>query len=91
MPTIPTASKGGARDSRGRQLVVVDGAKLSMEENIHMTAACVKRARMHSDVVMEGEPARWRVSKQLDSLPEGVTLENLTTPEQAKEFVANTG
>ncbi len=77
----------------GVNSVVVDGAKLSMEENIHMTAACVKRARGNtSDVVMEGELGYIGASsKQLDSLPEGVTLENLTTPEQAKEFVANTG
>lgn len=77
----------------GVNSVVVDGAKLSMEENIHMTAACVKRARSNtSDVVMEGELGYIGASsKQLDSLPEGVTLENLTTPEQAKEFVANTG
>lgn len=79
--------------SAGVNSVVVDGAKLPMEENIRMTEACVKRARSNpSDVLMEGELGYIGTSsKQLDALPEGVTLEHLTTPEDAKEFVGTTG
>lgn len=77
----------------GVNSVVVDGAQLSMEENIHLTAACVKRARSNpSDVLMEGELGYiGSSSKQLDELPEGVTVDNLTTAQDAKEFVQNTG
>ena len=77
----------------GVDSIVVDGAKLGMEENILLVKQVVAYARSSSrDVVVEGELGYIGTSsKQLDSLPEGVTIENLTTPEQAKEFVQNTG
>ena len=77
----------------GCDSVIFDGAKLALEENIVQTEACVKRARGSGrDVVVEGELGYiGSSSKQLDGMPEGVTPENLTTVEDAKKFVTETG
>lgn len=77
----------------GVDSVVVDGANLPKEENIALLSSCVKYARAAGrDVVVEGELGYiGQASKQLDSLPEGVTEANLTTPEDAKAFVEATG
>lgn len=77
----------------GVDSVVVDGASLPVEENIHLLTSCVKYARAAGrDVIVEGELGYiGQASKQLDSLPEGVTEANLTTPEDAKAFVEATG
>ncbi len=79
--------------SAGVDSVVVDGAKLPFDENINMLATCVKYARASGrDVVMEGELGYiGQSSKPLDALPEGVSIENLTTAEDAKRFVSETG
>jgi fructose-bisphosphate aldolase class II len=75
--------------SVGVDSVVVDGSKLSLEENILMLSTCVKYAKASGrDVVIEGELGYIGTSsKLLDSIPEGVSLENLTTPEDAKRLV----
>jgi fructose-bisphosphate aldolase class II len=77
----------------GVDSVVVDGAKLPFDENVHMLATCVKYARAAGrDVIMEGELGYiGQSSKQLESLPEGVTEANITTVEDAKKFVSETG
>ena len=77
----------------GVDSIVVDGAKLSMEQNILLVKQVVSYARSSKrDVVVEGELGYIGTSsKQLDSLPEGVTIENLTTVADAKEFVGTTG
>ena len=77
----------------GVDSIVVDGAKLPMEENILLVKQVVSYARSSKrDVVVEGELGYiGSSSKQLDSLPEGVTIENLTTVADAKEFVVSTG
>ena len=77
----------------GVDSVVVDGANLPTEENIHLLASCVKYARAAGrDIIVEGELGYiGQASKELDSLPEGVTEANLTTPEAAKAFVEATG
>jgi fructose-bisphosphate aldolase class II len=77
----------------GVDSVVVDGAHLPTEENIHLLASCVKYARAAGrDIVVEGELGYiGQSSKVMDSLPEGVTEANLTTPEDAKAFVEATG
>jgi fructose-bisphosphate aldolase class II len=77
----------------GVDSVVVDGASLPTEENIHLLTLCVKFARAAGrDVLVEGELGYiGQASKQLDSLPEGVTEADLTTPEDAKAFVEATG
>ncbi len=77
----------------GVDSIVVDGAKLPMDENINMTKAVVEYARNSGrDVLIEGELGYIGTSsKQLDALPEGVTIDNLTTVDDAKKFVGATG
>ncbi len=77
----------------GVDSIVVDGAKLPMDQNILLVKQVVAYARSSKrDVVVEGELGYIGTSsKQLDALPEGVTIENLTTPADAKEFVGTTG
>lgn len=77
----------------GADSVVVDGAKLGFEENLLMLTTCVKYARASGrDIIMEGELGYiGQSSKPLDELPEGVTLENLTTVEDAVRFVRESG
>ena len=79
--------------SAGVDSVVVDGAKLPWAENVYLLSTCVKYARASGrEVVVEGELGYiGQASKQLDSLPEGVTEANLTTVEDAKKFVSETG
>lgn len=78
---------------QGVDSVVVDGAKLPLEENIALAKAAVEYARASGrDVVIEGELGYiGSSSKQLDDLPEGVTQDNLTAPADAKRFVEETG
>ncbi len=85
--------KAKAAIDDGADSIVVDGAKLPMEENILLVKQVVSYARSQKrDVVVEGELGYiGGSSKQLDELPAGVTLENLTTPEAAKEFAVQTG
>lgn len=77
----------------GVDSAVIDGAKLPFDENVHLLTTCVKYARASGrDVVMEGELGYIGTSSSLhDELPEGVMLENLTTVEDAKKFVEQTG
>ena len=77
----------------GADSIVVDGAALPMEQNILLVKQVVAYARSSKrDVVVEGELGYIGTSsKQLDALPEGVTVENLTTAADAKEFAGATG
>src|SRR3990167_1252971 len=77
----------------GADSIVVDGAALPMEQNILLVKQVVAYARSSKrDVVVEGELGYIGTSsKQLDALPEGVTVENLTTAADAKELVGATG
>lgn len=78
----------------GFDMAIIDGAKLSFEENVRITKQCVEYARSTGkEILIEGELGYiGQSSKVLDEIPEGVDLENgLTTPEQAKEFVDKTG
>ena len=77
----------------GFDSVIFDGAKLPMEENIKMTKECVSYARSVSpDTLIEAELGYiGQSSKLLDKVPEGVSLDRLTTPEDAKKFVEETG
>lgn len=73
--------------------VIFDGAKLSAEENIAITKRCVEYARsVNPEIIVEAELGYiGQSSKLLDAVPEGVNLEKLTTPEEAKNFVEETG
>ncbi len=77
----------------GVDSIVVDGAKLPMDENIILVKQVVNYAKSQKrDVIVEGELGYiGSSSKQLDELPEGVSEKNLTTAEQAKEFASSTG
>lgn len=79
--------KAKAAIDAGVDSIVVDGAKLSMEENI----ALVKEVAAYGKgtVIVEGELGYIGQSSKLhDELPEGVTAENLTTIEDAVRFVS---
>lgn len=79
----------------GFDAVIFDGAKLSFEENVKITAQCVDYAkRENPDILVEAEFGYiGQSSKILDAIPEGVKLDrsDLTSPEQAKKFVEKTG
>lgn len=77
----------------GFDAVIFDGAKLSDEENITTTKRCVEYARsVNPEIIVEAELGYiGQSSKLLDAVPEGVSLTNLTTPKEAKNFVEKTG
>lgn len=81
----------------GYDSVIVDGAKLPYEENVALVKKCVDHVRAYEAktgkrVLVEAELGYIGQSSSLNSaLPEGVTEANLTTKEQAKDFVLRTG
>jgi fructose-bisphosphate aldolase class II len=74
----------------GYDSVIMDNAKLGLDENIVLTRQAVKYARSkNSNVLIEAELGYiGQSSKELDSVPEGVTM---TTVEDATKFVRETG
>jgi fructose-bisphosphate aldolase class II len=81
----------------GYDSVIVDGAKLPYEENVALVKKCVDYVRSYEEktgkrVLVEAELGYIGQSSSLNTaLPEGVTEANLTTPEQAKDFILRTG
>ncbi len=81
----------------GYDSVIIDGAKLPYEENVALVKACVDyvrgyEAKTGKRVLTEAELGYIGQSSSLNTaLPEGVTEANLTTPEQAKDFILRTG
>jgi fructose-bisphosphate aldolase, class II len=81
----------------GFDMVIIDGAKLSFEENVKVTKQCVEYVKEYNkknntDVLVEGELGFiGESSKMLDKLPDGVSEETMTKPEDAKSFVEATG
>lgn len=81
----------------GFDAVIIDGAALPMEENVAMTKQCVDYARKVTaetgrDILVEAEVGFiGKSSKLLDSIPDGVSEETMTKPEDAKAFVDATG
>lgn len=81
----------------GYDSVIIDGAKLPYEENVALVKACVDYVRSYEAktgkrVLTEAELGYIGQSSSLNTaLPEGVTEANLTTPEQAKDFILRTG
>lgn len=77
----------------GYDSVIFDGAKLSFEENVKISKQCVEYGKsVNPDILVEAELGYIGTSsKVLDEIPEGVSLENLTTAEEAKKFVEETG
>lgn len=77
----------------GFDSAIFDGAKLSLEENIAQAKECVTYARASGrDVIVEVELGYiGQSSKVLDGVPEGVSLETLTTAVDALRLVQETG
>lgn len=79
----------------GFDAVIIDGAKLPMEENIELTKKCVEYAKsVNPDILVEAELGNiGQSSKLLDGIPEGVSVDEsvLTSPGDAKAFVEATG
>ncbi len=86
----------------GYDSVIVDGAKLPYQENVDLVKKCVDWVREYENknstenrkikVLVEAELGYIGQSSSLnDSLPEGVTEENLTKVEQGVDFVTRTG
>jgi len=77
----------------GVDSIVVDGAKLPMDQNIALLKSVVAYARAAGrDIIVEGELGYIGQSSTLHTaLPEGVTEANLTTADDAKSFVSQTG
>lgn len=81
----------------GYDSVIVDGAKLPYEENVALVKECVDFVRGYEEktgkrVLVEAELGYIGQSSSLNSaLPEGVSDENLTTVDQAKDFIIRTG
>jgi len=77
----------------GVDAVIFDGANLAVQENIGLAKQSVDYARsVNPDILVEGELGYIGTSsKMLDEVPEGVSLDDLTSPEEAKNFVESTG
>ncbi len=79
----------------GVDSVVVDGAKLSFEENVMLLASAVKYAKAAGgDILVEGELGYIGSGSDVkDTLPEGaaVTEEMMTKPEELQKFIQETG
>ena len=79
----------------GYDSFIIDGAKVSLEENIEMTKKSVEYARsVNPDILVEAEIGYiGQSSKVWDDIPEGVSMDEkvLTDPEMAEDFVKKTG
>lgn len=81
----------------GYDSVIIDGAKLPYEENVAFVRECVDAIRAYEEktgkrVLVEAELGYIGQSSSLnENLPEGVSDANLTTVEQARDFVIRTG
>lgn len=75
----------------GFDAVIIDGAKLSFDENVKVTKQCVDYARtVGRDVIVEAELGYIGSGSDIkDKIPEGAGI--LTKPEDAKKFVEATG
>ncbi len=79
----------------GFDMVIIDGAKLSFEENVKVTKQCVDYAREINkntgrDILVEAELGYIGSGSDIkETVPEGAGI--LTKPEDAKRFVDETG
>ncbi len=77
----------------GFDAVIIDGASKTFEENVKMSRECVLYAKSKGGkVLVEAELGFiGQSSKILESIPEGVSEETQTKPEDAKKFIDETG
>jgi len=75
--------------------ILFDGSKLPFEENLKQTKEAVSAIKsINPEILVEGEIGYIGSSSAvLDAIPEGASLDekNLTTPEEAVRFIAETG
>lgn len=78
--------------SLGFDEVIFDGSDKSLEKNILLTKKAVAEVKsVRGDILVEGEVGYIGQSSEIwDRIPAGVSLQNLTTPEEAKKFVEET-
>ena len=75
----------------GYDTVLIDASKLPFEENIALTKKVVEYARsVEADMMVEGELGYLRGDSQVQAKVE-ITVDDYTSPRQAKEFVERTG
>ncbi|MBK5215355.1 MAG: class II fructose-bisphosphate aldolase family protein [Candidatus Pacebacteria bacterium] len=81
----------------GYDAAIIDAVTLPLQENIALTKKCVDYAKELNqkegrDILIEAELGFiGQSSKLLDAIPEGVSEATMTTPEDAKYFVEQTG
>ena len=77
----------------GYDMVIVDGANLPFEENETNTKKVVEYAKEKGGkTLVEGEIGFiGKSSKIIDAIPEGVSSATMTSPDEAKNFIAETG
>lgn len=88
-----SVEKAKAAIDAGVDSVIIDAAEKSFEENVRMTKEIVAYARLKNpEILVEGELGFiGKSSKVLDTIPDGVSEETQTKPEDAKKFVEQTG
>jgi ketose-bisphosphate aldolase len=75
----------------GYDSVLLDGSKLSFEENVAETKKVVDYARsMNKDISVEGEIGYLRGHSQVQKKVD-ISVDDYTKPEEAKDFVKKTG
>ena len=77
----------------GVDSVIIDAADKTLEENTKLTKEIVDYARLKdSEILVEGELGSiGKSSKLLETLPDGVSEETQTNPDEAAKFVRETG
>ncbi|MFZ2049092.1 MAG: class II fructose-bisphosphate aldolase [Minisyncoccia bacterium] len=77
----------------GFDSVIIDGANLSFEENVKLTKEAVIYAKLKNpDILVEAELGFiGQSSKIIDKVPDGVSVETETKPEDAEKFINETG
>jgi fructose-bisphosphate aldolase class II len=92
-----TFEKVKAALDAGYDAAIIDAVTLSLEDNIALTKKCVEYARElgkkeNRDILIEAEIGFIGTSsKILDKMPDGVSEATMTTVEDAKHFVEQTG
>ncbi len=75
----------------GYDYILIDGSKVSMEENIEMTKKVVDYAKnINPDILVEGEIGYLKGSSKVQEKVE-ISEDDFTKPEEAKSFVNSTG
>jgi len=75
----------------GYEYILIDGSKMSMEENMEMTKKVVEYAKsVNPEILVEGEIGYLKGSSKVQETIE-ISEDDFTKPEEAKSFVDSTG